>query len=286
MRVAKTALGGLVMVVVLVMAGTSLQAQMPPGPGPNAVRGFGPGMDIRFSAKVVKGAPFSAQALTEVDETLSDGNQIHRTATSTLYRDSQGRTRREETVGAIGPWEPPQGNGQPMVLINDPVAGTNYVLNPTTHTAHRMAQFHNRMERRSQSTDNATGAPVAAPEGHGPRDFEERVAEEGGTVNKEPLGTQMVQGVQAEGTRTTVTFPAGSMGNTKPIQIVTEQWYSPALQMVVMSTRHDPRFGQTTYRLTNINQVEPAAELFQVPSEYTVQDMPRQMRQSTPPPQQ
>lgn len=87
----------------------------------------------------------------------------------------------------------------------------------------------------------------------------------------ESLGTRQVEGVGAEGSRTTVTIPAGSIGNQLPIEIVSERWFSSELGVVVLSRRSDPRFGETIYRLTNIVRAEPAAELFEVPADYTVE---------------
>jgi hypothetical protein len=103
------------------------------------------------------------------------------------------------------------------------------------------------------------------------------------TVNrdaqKESLGTQVIEGVQAEGTRTTMTIPAGAIGNELPIQIVSERWYSPELRTVVMSKHSDPRMGDTVYRLTNINRSEPARSLFEAPADYTVAEgKPVQMK--------
>jgi len=276
--------GKAVIVVTLIavfgVVGTAVYAQLPPPVAARGPRGMTPGMDVQFMTKVVKGAPFSAQGVTEIHQTLSDGNQINRTATSSLYRDSEGRTRREETLAIMGPWQQGQLGAQPLILINDPVAGTHFVLNPATRIAHRAGQPHARFEDNAAPPPPGNAnmpPPPGGPEPRG-RDFEERLAEEGGTVNKESLGTQMVQGVQAEGTRTTVTIPEGSIGNLKPIQIVTERWYSPALQVVVMSKRSDPRFGETTYRLSNINQAEPSADLFRVPFDYTTQDAPAPSR--------
>jgi hypothetical protein len=96
--------------------------------------------------------------------------------------------------------------------------------------------------------------------------------------------------VNAQGTRHTRTIPAGQIGNDKPITIVSEHWYSNDLQMVVMSKRSDPRFGDTTYKLTNIQRQEPAASLFTVPADYTVQQGGkghrgmRNFKQPPPPP--
>jgi len=93
--------------------------------------------------------------------------------------------------------------------------------------------------------------------------------------------------VNAEGTRTARTIPAGEMGNEKPITIVSERWYSTDLQMDVRSTHSDPRFGDTTYTLTNIQRSEPDASLFVVPSDYTVKQGKHGMmmfQQAPPPP--
>src|SRR5262249_48562814 len=95
--------------------------------------------------------------------------------------------------------------------------------------------------------------------------------EASGAVKKDSLGTQTINGVVAEGTRITRTIAAGQIGNDKPLQIIFERWYSPDLQVVVKSTRTDPRFGTTTYTLSNIQRTEPAAALFTVPADYTVQ---------------
>jgi len=86
----------------------------------------------------------------------------------------------------------------------------------------------------------------------------------------ENLGTQNIEGIEAEGTRTITTIPADAIGNERPIEITYEKWYSKELQLVVMSKHNDPRFGEQTYRLTNIVRNEPDASLFTVPNGYRV----------------
>ena len=90
----------------------------------------------------------------------------------------------------------------------------------------------------------------------------------------ESLGTQTIGGVFAVGTRTTRTIPAGEIGNERPLEITSEVWTSPDLQMVVMSKRNDPRIGETVYRLTNIQRAEPDPSLFQIPSGFTTRQGP------------
>ncbi len=238
----------------------------PGGPGPGGP--FGERMELLgfeglHGGKVVKGAPFSATASSDSTQTLQDGTSIHRTTSSALYRDSQGRFRREVTLSGFGPL---QASGKPhtMITIGDPVAGAHYMLDPEQKVAHKMTP-HKGGKGSAFSDEKAQAFE---------QKMQKRMAkqEADGTVKKESLGTQMINGVNAEGTRITHTIPAGQIGNDKPIQIVFERWYSPDLQIVVKSTRSDPRFGTTTYAVTNVQRAEPSAALFTVPSDYTVKE--------------
>jgi hypothetical protein len=221
--------------------------------------GFGGGV---HGGKVVKGAPFSAVATSETTQTLADGNHINRKTQTNLYRDSLGRFRKEVTLQAIGPLA---ASGQPhsFIEISDPVAGTNYVLEPEQKIARQMP--------------GPIGMQIRTKGGPGGgnvfyRDFKESKKESKEAEAKtESLGIETVGGVNAEGTRTTRTIAAGEIGNEKPITIISERWYSPDMQMEVKSTHSDPRFGNTTYTLTNIQRTEPAATLFAVPAGYTIE---------------
>jgi hypothetical protein len=267
--------------------------------------------EMNFGGKVVKGAPYSAQAVTESVQTLGDGNRIVHKSTAQVYRDSEGRTRRDQTIAAIGPYsvaaDPPQ-----TYFINDPVAGVSYILDPRTKVARKMVTF----ELKSVPGDKDSAEVMTLPPAHGTakegeaRSFVFQTATPpppgegasfeflGGSskveTKTEKLDARNIEGVQAQGTRATTTIPAGEVGNEQPIQIVNETWYSPELQCVVMTTHSDPRFGTTTYKLTNIQRAEPAAALFQVPGDYTVKDGPnfgvrtmrRERRPAEAPPQQ
>ena len=238
---------------------TALYGQgMPPGPPGGPHHGGGPMEFGRFEmglmGKTVTGAPYSAQIVIQRSETLSDGTHITQQSTGAVYRDSAGRVRREMSMPALGSLtgsgEAPRG-----VFISDPVAGYHYVLHADTLTADRMPI--------------PAGSGGFAGKERGPRG-----RRNGEQVVKESLGTQMIEGVQAEGTRITKTIPVGAIGNDKAIQIVTERWYSPDLQVVVMVKHSDPWMGESTMRLTNLSRTEPAASLFAVPANYTVNDRP------------
>jgi len=93
-------------------------------------------------------------------------------------------------------------------------------------------------------------------------------------AKKESLGTQSMEGLRVEGTRSTITIPAGEMGNELPIKVVSEQWYSPDLQTNIMTKHSDPRFGDTVYRLTHITRTEQNQSLFEVPQGYKIEKGP------------
>jgi hypothetical protein len=88
----------------------------------------------------------------------------------------------------------------------------------------------------------------------------------------EQLGQQVIEGVMAEGTRTTTIIPARAIGNEQPITIVAEQWFSPDLQVLVATKHSDPRSGETVYRLVNILRGEQDRALFEVPADYTFKE--------------
>jgi hypothetical protein len=244
-----------------------------------------PGADVLFlrtevagSGEVVKGAPYSAETITEFTQTLADGNVIRHKQTGNIYRDSEGRTRREQSLGRIGNLPMPQKAVQ-LTFINDPVAGVSYVLDANRKTAEKLPMMKGAFE-----AGIAAGGPghmgFAGGGGtrimHSTRAVRALPATTQGEAQSESE-TRVIEGVQTVGNRTTHTIPAGEIGNERPIETVSERWYSPELQTVVMSKQVDPRMGETTYRLANVNRDEPARSLFEVPADYTVTEGPQKM---------
>lgn len=200
----------------------------------------------------ITGAPYSAEAVSEKIQVLADGNRIVDRSTTKVYRDGQGRERRE--------------SGD-LVTISDPVARTSYTLNTKQKTAAKAATNGNNV-----LYVNTTGGRKAtvriATAGQG---LTTTTAPRSGDGPVQALGSKVIEGVPATGTRSVTTIPAGQIGNERPIEIVDEEWYSGELQLVVMTRHADPRSGETTYKLTNIQRSEPARGLFEPPSDYKVE---------------
>jgi hypothetical protein len=205
--------------------------------------------------RVVRNAPYSAEAVTEITQTLADGNRIHQIGTSRIYRDGEGRTRTEQSLSGLNAIAP-NSNLPKVIFLQDPVAGTSYALDTTRKTATKSAW--QRAGRGPAARPMAAGAGRAVP----------RTGN--GSVKEESLGRQTMAGVPADGTRTTSVIPAGEVGNEQPITIVTERWYSPDLQVYLLTRRTDPRAGETVTRLTNLTRGEPAHSLFEVPADFKV----------------
>jgi hypothetical protein len=264
----------------------------------------------------VVGAPYSGEEVSETNQTLADGTRIHRETKTTVYRDSQGRTRREAPDN---------------ITITDPTASVTYILDPKTMTGQKLTMVGGSYTiMRSGSFSGTVSAPgpssfTMTSSVDGPATItlnvngvpldEKAVAEAlakakasgstqtityerrevttavgsgggsgigvggaaGGVVRAalkkpagESLGKQMMEGVNAEGTRYISTIEVGAIGNDRPIQISSESWYSADLQMVIMSKHSDPRTGDESFRVTNINRGEPAVYLFQLPVGYQI----------------
>jgi hypothetical protein len=298
-----------------------------------------------LGGRVVKGAPYSAEAINESVQMLADGNRIVRKTSTRLARDGEGRTR-QERVAADGQVS--------SVFINDPVAGKRWMLHPSRKTvselrtptpgaappagasAEELRSWADQMrdwardvgnrfrseDVRTEQVDNGTNVTRVVRSDGTTQEIEVRVVRVGdpnaplppappppapparpavpGVAPVPPippvppaamiaplpmlpppgegvttsLGSKAFDGVRADGTRTTWTIPAGRIGNEKPIEIVSERWYSPELMVVVASSHRDPRSGENTYRLANLKRGEPDAALFTVPAEY----QPRERR--------
>jgi len=250
---------GCVVVAGILSFAATTAAQPPP---PNwKVDFLGPEIPL---GPFVSGAPYCADAVTTVSQTLADGTQINRSTAAKLCRDSGGRVRREQTILGLGALDP-SADSVTVVTILDPVAQVTYVLDPRTHQARRLPVAKAQMlERRVPPPPPPPPQPGEPPA--------RRVLKAQSAAQS--LGTKQLEGLEVVGTRHVETIASGRIGNDRPIEITDERWEATALKVVVLSQHHDPRTGDVEYRLTNINRTEPSRDLFSVPADYSVVDSP------------
>jgi TonB family protein len=261
----KNILMGVVALTAAYAAFTLLPAQEPAAPQMKVKTVKGAATPV--SSTPVTGAPYSAVAITETTQTMGDGNRIVQSRSQKVYRDSQGRERSEGSE--VAP------DGAVSATISDPVAKVGYTLIGRNHTAVQTPLM-NLMVTTGNGTLQAQLTDLAVVQAQladlaAARALAARTATNATEAPvKENLSPQNLEGVMSNGTRTTITIPAGQVGNERAIHVVDEVWYSPDLQVNVKTVHSDPRSGETVYRLTQIIRAEPDPRLFQVPSDYTM----------------
>jgi hypothetical protein len=279
--------------VMVFKPGMRMSHGCPPPPVP-AGRGGTFNISLNAPAEVVEGAPYSGVGITEVVQVLADGNRIVNKNTMRYYRDSEGRTRTEYELAAVGPFALEQARS--VITINDPVTGKHFVLHESQKRAdvfpgamavdptevrgavhagegRKMVVRHRAAGAGAPPADvvffagPATGA-VRLPHGAGCGPEARKLP------NSNPLGERVIEGIKTVGSALTFQIPAGEVGNEQPITVRSEQWFSPELRVVVASTHRDPLAGDTTYRLEQISRAEPDPSLFTVPEEYAKHELP------------
>lgn len=265
------------------------------GGGPAAMHFIAAG---NMGGKVVKGAPYSAEATTEMTRTLADGTRIVHKHTTQLARDKDGRSRHESSFPNGSPFQNAGVAAPRMVTISDPVAKEMYILNYNDKTARKVkmgepAVFRTEkldgprkeiIEEKIQVAVRSKSETVTIGDGPGNVMFHApaiaaapmeafsaaRVAFDSKNMKTEKLSPQTMEGLLVEGTRNTHTIPQGTIGNDRAIVSTNESWYSNDLQMVIFSKNNDPQVGETIYRVQNVRRAEPDASLFKVPADFKI----------------
>ena len=221
-----------------------------------------------YHGQAVIGAPYSAEEVFDHTQTLGDGTHItQKTIVNKVFRDSQGRSRKERH-----PFGGANVDDVMIVEIADPVSGFGYVLDPYDHIAHRFAPSEGakgparyveetRAVPQGAKPTTTSHAPTSAPP---QTDLPED--------STESLASQLVEAVNADGQKTTRTFPIGMMGNDRPLVRVMESWFSHELRIMVLTRNSDPRMGEYVMQLRNIDRSEPDPALFSVPPDYQIVD--------------
>jgi hypothetical protein len=241
--------------VALGAIGCPLVAQQAPQPAQPASQSITAVSTGGLGIKRVIGAPYSADQVTVTTQTLADGTKITRQRLDKEYQDGQGR-RREESFKS-GVESVAQDDSPEWVRIVDPMVGVSYRLNPRDRTAQKTEIPRGpHLRKKTGASANLTSAEPLPPQ-----------------PTREDLGTQVIEGLEARGERITQTIPAGAEGNDQPIQITYERWYSTKAHLTLLNVTNDPRYGETVTRLINLVLDEPPVDLFQVPADYTIEEI-------------
>jgi hypothetical protein len=199
-----------------------------------------------YAEPAITGAPFSAERVSENILTLKDGTRITGPQNrETIYRDSMGRRRLERSITN----KTPVAGEFLMIEVRDPVAGKYYLIDDWNKVVHRIA-----IETRPVEIRTAEGEKIRKQ------------------WSGEKLGTQTIEGVETQGTKSTHTIPQGDLGNDRAMKTTSEVWRSPELREVLLQKSFDPRYGELTSRLINLSRTEPDAALFEPPSGYKMVD--------------
>ncbi|MGB2777776.1 MAG: hypothetical protein WBC25_11810 [Candidatus Acidiferrum sp.] len=262
--------GSLVLVIFCFVACTAF-SQTPTVVSPPTAVSSTPNITCRATLGPISGsalagppAPYSAVREFSSVQTLSDGTHItHKPTTEKIYRDSEGRERTERPFCG-GPTGDP---GAMVITIRDPVSGYGYILDSENQIAHRYEMQVRKAVHTAAAPRVAAQTALAANRALVPKTNANRP-----TSVKEDLGGQTMEGVYVEGWRTTDTIPTGAEDNDQPFTVVHEDWLSPDLNVFVLTKTSDPRIGDMTNRLTQIDRSEPSLSLFSPPSKYKIVD--------------
>jgi hypothetical protein len=234
-----------------------------------------------MSGKTVTGSPFSATEESHTLQVPGDGTRIGQNESDKYFRDSDGRTRTERNNGDT-------------VIVSNPVSGVTSEISTANKTARKIMVSHpgpvqyrqpgrccaaGQFQRRSHSRKNiaqsiivTAEAPVAGTlSSTEARSFALSALPAADlNIPLEDLGTQIVNGAPAKCARSTVTIPAGQIGNDRQIEIVSERRSSGDVRKLIKSSGKDPGFGETTYEVTNILRGLQGPTLFQIPCDFKV----------------
>jgi hypothetical protein len=288
------------------------------------------GVSSPLGAQSASGKPIVAEITTEHHQSFADGTHISHSTFSSIYRDAQGRIRRESQLSVPGLSEGIA--TATFITIVDHQLGFGFILNPQEMVAHRYelnaagpsyvarlsAQAGGSALLSPDAKPSTTASPATSADGssqNAPPNTAQAVtqnaAQQGAPwrphafaarniraatnsgpaaesapsmridqpflaapnpVRTENLGEQVLLGFRVHGTRVITTLPAGQIGNDRPIDIISEQWFSPDLELVMRSVHHDPWAGDFTTTVTKVSRGDQPTALFEIPAAYKIID--------------
>jgi hypothetical protein len=200
----------------------------------------------------IPNAPFSGTVQILSKEPLPDGTTRTRQTVNYIARNSAGVIYNETRLLVT-----PGFQGEPRVLsfhIYDPETRLSTFFNPATHIARQIL-----LREAPKASVNST-----------PETFVGGLSAD--RIVSQELGTQTVAGLLLHGTRKQRIVPAAISGTGHGITITDDYWYSEELRVYLVLRHDDPRTGEQTVGIIDVQRGEPNSAKFQIPSDYKLVD--------------
>lgn len=260
--------------IVLLLAGTSLspvstmaQDQSPVAPGaPHTVQksitrshledgGVSETMEsIVVSSKTQ--APFTLMLETEWVRMLADGGTITLANKRRIARDAAGRVYQERWFLV-----PKNGNVESQMT-------TIQIADPNAHTLYNCFF----VGPRKNLCELSAYAPASPAVNITEQNVSGDLPNSQGSFVHETLGKQFISGIETVGVLDATMYNPGVFGNDRTVKVERESWYSPQLDLNLLSTRSDPRTGKQTFTATAVAVGDPDPGLFEIPAGFKVVD--------------
>jgi hypothetical protein len=211
-------------------------------------------------------AAFSGTAKSTFEQRLPDGSYVRAYVRTKIAHEAKGRWLTQMAMGCHK-----DENGVPAATLSvnvfDPVTKTT--------TMWQVGPYMEKVARVYHAAETQAAKKPAAPtaEQIERRKLEELNRPAKSEYKSEDLGKKSINGVEAHGTRTTRTIPAGEEGNELPLMTTNEVWRAEDLGIVMLGIDEDPRKGKTTYEVEDLERGAPDAAVFAPPEGYKIDDV-------------
>jgi hypothetical protein len=201
------------------------------------------------------GLPYSGKETQTDIKTNEDGTTTEQSSVQLVWRDVDGRTRRETK------WKTRSGEEakEHHVIVYEPLKRVwwTWFYGGSSAKVARVRHF------RPQDGPDACPAPPVHQAKRNPEDFD---------VEYLPAAT--INGIPVVVHRNTKVVPAGTAGINHEFIIAHEWWISPELGVIMRRTIDDPRSPKIIVELSDVKRDVPDPALFRVPEGYEVVEQP------------
>lgn len=239
-----------------------------------------------ISIPAVTNAPFQGTVTLKWTRHLADGSTLIVGNHRLVVRDRQGNIYQERrTLVPDGSTQEPQIR---WIEISNPSKHTKYFCNAaltqcTLRGYYAVAQPVPAAKTPATQSANGAASSTNTANGQAPGRISppSNPARNPNLVHTD-LGTRSIEGLDAVGSRESITIPPGAMGNSTPLERSKEFWYSPQLGLNLRVLRVDPLHGEQSFQVTDLTLQEPDPQRFVLPPNCKIVDLRRNDMRKNP----